>query len=107
MTKHTQFPLSVVIFECLILVITATAQVSDFTLRVNTAGAVTTSSNKVMTIRTGCAAVASAYDRVSVPLEHAGLEIVGDGTLQIGITANSTYVTNAPTWDVLITAIEI
>jgi aminopeptidase YwaD len=28
MTKHTQFPLSVVIFECLILVITATAQVS-------------------------------------------------------------------------------
>src|SRR5437868_13463281 len=27
MTKHTQFPLSVVILECLILVITATAQV--------------------------------------------------------------------------------
>ena len=86
---------------------TGTAQVSDFSLRVNTAGAVTTSSNKVMTIRTGCAATSLAYDRVSIPLEHAGLEIVGDGTLQLGITANSTFVTNAPTWDVLITAIEV
>jgi hypothetical protein len=35
-----------------------------------------------------------------------GIEIVGDGTLQLGITAAATFVTNAPTWDVLIVGYE-
>jgi hypothetical protein len=35
-----------------------------------------------------------------------GLEITGDGTLQIGATVNSVYVTNAPTVDLLIAGYE-
>jgi hypothetical protein len=31
---------------------------------------------------------------------------VGDGTLQIGVTALATYTTNAPTWDVQIIGYE-
>lgn len=81
---------------------TATAQVTTFNLRVNTAGAVTTGSTPIqLAIRTATPATASAWDRVQLPIPE-GLEIAGDGTLQFGITANAVFVTNAPTWDVAI-----
>lgn len=82
---------------------TATAQVTKFSLRLNTAGAcVVTSTPILYQANTATAAVASAYDRFSPPL-YDGDEIVGNGTLQWCLTANSVFVTNAPTWDVLIT----
>jgi hypothetical protein len=85
---------------------TATAQVTTFSLRINTAGAVTTTSTPVvLSARCATPATASAWDRLTVPLGD-GWEIVGDGTLQIGVTANAVYTTNAPTWDVLITGYE-
>lgn len=81
---------------------TATAQVTTFNLRVNTAGAViTTSTPVILSIRTATPATASAWDRVQLPIPE-GLEIAGNGTLQFGITANAVFVTNAPTWDVAI-----
>lgn len=86
--------------------VTATAQVSTFNLRINTAGAVITSSTPViMSIRSATPATALAWDRVFIEIPE-GLEIAGDGTLQIGMTANAVFVTNAPTWDVLITGYE-
>lgn len=85
---------------------TATAQVTKFTLRCNSGGAVTTASNAALVVQTATPATALAYDRVSLPLEDAGLEFAGSATLQIGLTANAVYTTNAPTWDVLITGYE-
>lgn len=86
---------------------TATAQETTFNLRVNTNGAVTTATTPiVLSIRTGTPATANAWDRVTIPIPE-GYEIIGTGTLQIGITANSVFTTNAPTWDVLITGYEI
>lgn len=85
---------------------TATIQTTTFSLRVNTAGAATTASNVVLQARSATPATASAWDRLSVPLEYAGIELVGDGTMAFIVTAAATYTTNAPTWDVLITAIE-
>lgn len=85
---------------------TATAQVTTFTLRCNSGGAVTTTSNAALVMRTASPATALAYDRLSIPLEDAGLEFAGNGTLQIGLTANAVYTTNAPTWDVCITGYE-
>lgn len=85
---------------------TATIQTTTFSLRVNTAGAATTGSNVVLQARCATPATASAWDRLSIPLEYAGIELVGDGTMAFIITGNATFTTNAPTWDVLITAIE-
>lgn len=85
---------------------TATAQVTTFTVRVNTAGAVTTTSNALLAARVATPATALAWDRANLMQYDVGLDIVGDGTLQFGITANAVFVTNAPTWDVLITAVE-
>jgi hypothetical protein len=85
---------------------TATAQITKFTLRINSAGAVVTGSNTAFTIQTATPATALAYDRLTLNFEGEGPEIVGDGTLQFGLTANSVFVTNAPTWDVLITGYE-
>lgn len=86
--------------------VTATAQVTTFNLRINTGGAVITSSTPVIiSIRSATPATALAWDRVFIEIPE-GLEIAGDGTLQIGITANAVFVTNAPTWDVLITGYE-
>jgi hypothetical protein len=86
---------------------TATAQSTTFNLRVNTAGAVTTSSTPViLSMRCATPATASAWDRVQVNLPDAGIEIPGNGTLQFGITAAATFVTNAPTWDVTIIGYE-
>ncbi len=85
---------------------TGTAQVTTFSLRVNTAGAVTTSSTPVIfQASSATVATASAWDRTHYSLSD-GLEIAGDGTLQIGLTANATYTTNAPTWYVVITGYE-
>lgn len=86
---------------------TATAQITTFNIRLNTAGAVTTTSTPlILSMRTATPATASAWDRVSLILPPDGMEIVGDGTLQFGITANAVYTTNAPTWDVLIIGYE-
>jgi hypothetical protein len=86
---------------------TATTQVTVFSLRVNTAGAVTTTSNVMFSARSATPATSSAYDRTAVyTFTDAGPEIPGDGTLQFGMTAAATFTTNAPTWDVQITGYE-
>jgi hypothetical protein len=86
--------------------LTATAQTTTFSLRINTAGAViTTSTPIVFKAESATPATALAWDRYVVPISSF-YEIKGDGTLQFGITANSTYTTNAPTWDVNITGFE-
>ena len=85
---------------------TATAQSTTFSFRLNATGAVTTTSAPVfLQSRSVTPATASAWDRLALPLPD-GFEIVGNGTLQIGVTAISTFVTNAPTLDVLITGYE-
>jgi hypothetical protein len=85
---------------------TATAQVTTFNFRINTGGAcVVTSTPITFSARTATAAVASDWDRFQLPLPD-GYEIAGNGTLNFCITANSTFVTNAPTWDVMVTGFE-
>ncbi len=85
---------------------TATIQSTTFNLRVNTAGAVTTSTTPILlSARCANAATASAWDRFTIPFPE-GMEIAGNGTLQFGVTANATYTTNAPTWDVVIDGYE-
>lgn len=85
---------------------TATAQVTTFSIRINTAGAVvTTSTPVVLAARVATPATASAWDRLTVPIGD-GIEYTGNGTIQFGVTAQSVFVTNAPTWDVLITGFE-
>lgn len=80
---------------------TATAQTTTFNFRINTGGAVTTTSTPIiLAARSATPATANAWDRVVISLPGDGLELVGTGTLQFGITAAATYVTNAPTWDV-------
>lgn len=79
---------------------TATIQTTTFNLRVNTAGAcVVTSTPIVFAAQSATPATASAWDRVIIPIPD-GYEIAGNGTVAICITANSTFVTNAPTWAV-------
>jgi hypothetical protein len=86
---------------------TATAQASAFSLRINAAGAVVAASTGIaLQARTATPATALAWDRFTITFEDDGPELVGDGTLQWGITANAVFVTNAPTWDVLITGYE-
>lgn len=85
---------------------TATAQVTTFSIRVNTAGAVTTTSNIWLAARSATPGTALAYDRFLMQFGDLGPSLVGDGTLQIGVTANAVFTTNAPTWDVQITAYE-
>lgn len=85
---------------------TATAQTTTFNLRINTAGAVTTTSTPiVLAARSATPATANAWDRVMIPIPD-GFEIEGNGTLQFGVTAAATYTTNAPTWDVTIIGYE-
>lgn len=84
----------------------ATAQTTTFNLRINTAGAViTTSTPLVFSARSATAATASAWDRFMLEIPD-GYEILGDGTLQFGVTANATYAVNAPTWDITIVGFE-
>jgi len=85
---------------------TGTAQVTTFSLRVNTAGAVTTSSTPVIfQASSATVATSGAWDRSHYSFAD-GYEILGDGTLQIGLTAAATYTTNAPTWYAVITGYE-
>jgi hypothetical protein len=86
---------------------TATIQATNFSLRVNTAGAATTTSAVWFSARSATPATASAWDRTAVfAFADNGPEILGDGTVQWGVTAAATYTTNAPTWDVQITGYE-
>lgn len=86
---------------------TATAQVTTFNIRVNAAGAVATGSAGILLqVRVATPATALAWDRITLNFEGEGPELVGDGTLQWGVTANAVFTTNAPTWDVLITGYE-
>jgi hypothetical protein len=86
---------------------TATTQNTTFSLRVNTAGAVaTTTTPVILSARTSTPATSLAWDRFPLDLGGEGLEILGDGTLQWGLTANAVFVTNAPTWNVTIVGYE-
>jgi hypothetical protein len=84
----------------------AVAQSTVFSLRLNTAGAVITSTTPVLlAVVSATPATANAFDRVDLDIPD-GYEIVGNGTIQFGVTANSTFVTSAPTWDVTIVGFE-
>ena len=84
----------------------ATAQITTFSLRINTGGACTASSTPiVLQVVSGAAATASAFDRFTVPIPD-GFEIVGNGTLSICVSANAVFVTTGPTWDVTITGFQ-
>lgn len=85
---------------------TATVEITTFSLRVNTAGATTTTSNPLVQCRVATPATSLAWDRVQLFFDDMGLEMLGDGTLTFGVTANAVFVTNAPTWDVVITGYE-
>jgi hypothetical protein len=85
---------------------TATAQITTFSLRVNSAGAVATTSAAMLSAATATPATALAWDRVSFQFGDDGPEIAGDGTLQFGLTANAVFTTNAPTWFAAITGYE-
>jgi hypothetical protein len=84
----------------------ATAAESQLRLRLNTAGAVITTTTPVLlSTRIATPAVASSYQNIVVPIP-LGFEITGNGTIQFGFTVNSTYVTNAPTVDVMVIGYE-
>lgn len=87
----------------------ATAQATTFNLRVEPSGACTvTSTPIILSARSATPAVASDWDRYTIPIDD-GFEIVGKTSAparQICISANATYVTNAPTWDVNIVGVE-
>lgn len=86
---------------------TGTAQVTTFSIRVNTAGAVTTTSPVWFSARSATPATSFSWDRTAVfTFTDAGPELLGDGTLQIGVTASAVFATNAPTWDVNIVGYE-
>jgi len=85
---------------------TATNSQTTFNIRINTGGTVVASTTPILLSARVCTtAVANTYDRVDIPLGE-GYELFGTGTLQIGVSAASTFTTNAPTWDVLITGYE-
>lgn len=80
----------------------ATAQVTTFSLRINTGGAVTTATTPiVIKTRSATPATASAWDRFQFEPKD-GYQIAGSATLEFGLTANAVFTTNAPTWDVVI-----
>lgn len=87
---------------------TATTALTNFHLRVNTAGAVVaTTTPIVFQARVQTPATSVAVASYEVPLAD-GYEIFNPvgGSINIGMSATSTYVTNAPTIDVHITAYE-
>lgn len=64
---------------------------SLFNFRINTGGAVTTSSTPIiLATRTYTVATGTSYAVADIPLPFDGMEIVGDGTLQFGITFQAT-----------------
>lgn len=86
--------------------VTAVAQITTFSLRVNAAGACIVSSTPIeFAGATATPATALAWDRLSLPIPD-GYEILGDGTLTFCLTANAVFVTSAPTWFVNIIGYE-
>lgn len=82
---------------------TATTQTTTFNVRLNTGGTCIVSSTPIQySVRTQTPATALAFDRISVPLGD-GWEIVGSSTMNLCVTANGTWVTNAPSWGLVIT----
>ena len=70
-------------------------------------GAVTTTSPVWFSARSATPATSFSWDRTAVfTFADAGPELLGDGTLQIGVTASAVFATNAPTWDVNIVGYE-
>lgn len=84
---------------------TGTAQVTTFNFRVNASGLISATSGTVIAATSATPATSLSWDRYIIPIPE-GFEITGDGTLQFGITANSVYTTNAPTWYVNILGYE-
>lgn len=85
---------------------TGTTAVTNWSLRRNDGGAVATNTTPIiLAARTATPPTAQAVDRVQIFFDPP-MEIVGDGTKTFGITANSVFSTNAPTWDVLIEGYE-
>jgi hypothetical protein len=85
---------------------TATIQITQFNLRLNTGGAcIVTSTPILMGVATATAATASAWDRAQLTIPD-GYEIAGNGTIALCISANAVFVTNAPTWFVNILGYE-
>jgi hypothetical protein len=82
---------------------TATAAVITGTVRVNTAGAVATTSPALFSLRAATPATALAWDRAQVMLGGEGVEIAGGANVNIGVSVNPVFVTNAPTYDILLT----
>lgn len=84
----------------------ASTAVTTFTFRINTGGAVTTTSTPVIwPIRVALPPSASTFASRDIQISE-GYEVTCNGTLQIGVTTNSTYTTNTPTLDVLISGYE-
>ena len=82
---------------------TATAQITTFSLRLSTSGAVTTTTTPVLFgVTTATPATAQAWDRCVIDIPD-GYEIAGNGSVQIGLTANAVFSSNAPTWFATIT----
>jgi len=82
---------------------TATIQSTTFNLRYNSTVAVVTitSTPVLLSVRSATPAVASEWDRVTLPI---GIELSGTG--QFGMSHISTFVTNAPTFDVILSGFE-
>jgi hypothetical protein len=83
---------------------TGTAEDTTFSLRVNPAGAVTTSSTPV--VWQGHLSTTGTSNVYQSQIYVPQMDIYGDGTAQIGVTANSVFTTNAPTWDVTVSGFE-
>ena len=82
---------------------TATAQITTFSLRLSTSGAVTTTTTPVLFgVTTATPATVQAWDRCVIDIPD-GYEIAGNGSVQIGLTANAVFSSNAPTWFATIT----
>lgn len=81
---------------------TATAASITTSVRVNTGGAVATTSPILAQFRTGTPATALAWDRVTHSWGDNGPEVAGGASVNIGVTVNPTFTTNAPTYDVLL-----
>ena len=81
---------------------TATIQSTTFNLRYASSGSLSASSTPVLlSARSATPATASAWDRLTLPI---GIELSGSGSF--GISAIATFVTNAPTLDLVLTGFE-
>lgn len=85
----------------------ATAETTTISLRVATAGNCNTATTPVLfKFRSATPATASAWDRLPTFEIPDGYEIAGNGTINFCASVNSTFVTNAPTVDMLIEGYE-